>query len=97
MGKTPAKKSRRADAAWSRNVDAKGRLTLGEAFANRTVIVEEHGEGEVLVRLARVVPESEALGGLYGILSGKRPAASKAEERDGARAARVKKYTRPKG
>ena len=47
----------------SRQVDSKGRLTLGEAFANRTVIVEEHGGGEVLVRLALVVPEPE--GWLY--------------------------------
>jgi hypothetical protein len=47
-------------AALSRNVDSKGRLTLGESFANRTVIVEERGDGEVLIRLARVVPEPEA-------------------------------------
>ena len=48
------------ETAQAKNVDAKGRLTLGEAFANRTVIVEEHGEGEVLVRLARVIPQREA-------------------------------------
>jgi hypothetical protein len=50
--------------AHARNVDSKGRLTLGEAFANRTVLVEERGEGEVLIRLARVIPEREAW--LYG-------------------------------
>jgi hypothetical protein len=46
--------------ALARNVDSKGRLTLGEAFANRTVLVEERGSGEVLVKLARVIPEQEA-------------------------------------
>ena len=44
----------------TKNVDSKGRLTLGEAFANHTVLVESHGEGEVLVRLARVIPAREA-------------------------------------
>jgi hypothetical protein len=44
----------------AKNVDSKGRLTLGESFANRTVLVEAHGEGEVLVRLARVIPQREA-------------------------------------
>ena len=47
-------------ASLAKNVDSKGRLTLGESFANRTVIVEEHGDGEVLIRLARVIPEREA-------------------------------------
>jgi hypothetical protein len=47
-------------ATLTKNIDAKGRLTLGESFANRTVIVEERGDGEVLVRLARVIPEREA-------------------------------------
>jgi hypothetical protein len=44
----------------TKNVDSKGRLTLGESFANRTVLVEDHGEGEVLITLARVIPEREA-------------------------------------
>lgn len=43
----------------TRTVDSKGRLTLGEAFANRTVIVEQRGD-EVVVRLARIIPEREA-------------------------------------
>jgi len=47
-------------ASLTRNVDSKGRLTLGESFANRTVIVEERGGGEVWVCLARVIPEREA-------------------------------------
>ncbi len=44
----------------TKSVDSKGRLTLGEAFANRTVVVEMREEGEVLVRRARVIPEREA-------------------------------------
>jgi hypothetical protein len=47
-------------AALTKNVDSKGRLTLGETFANRTVLVEDRGEGELLIRLARVIPEREA-------------------------------------
>lgn len=43
----------------TKNTDSKGRLTLGEAFANRTVIVEERGS-EIVLRLARVIPEGEA-------------------------------------
>jgi hypothetical protein len=42
-----------------RNTDSRGRLTLGEAFANRTVIVEERGN-EIVLHLARVIPEGEA-------------------------------------
>jgi hypothetical protein len=44
----------------TKQVDSKGRLTLGEAFANETVLVESHGEGEVIVRRARVIPAREA-------------------------------------
>jgi hypothetical protein len=40
--------------------DNKGRVTLGERYANRTVIVEEIDETEVRVTLARVIPEREA-------------------------------------
>jgi hypothetical protein len=43
----------------ARSTDSKGRLTLGERFANRTVIVEEINETDVRVSLARVVPERE--------------------------------------
>ena len=43
----------------TRNTDSKGRLTLGDAFKNRTVIVEQRGD-ELVVRLARVIPETEA-------------------------------------
>jgi hypothetical protein len=46
-------------AARTKKTDSKGRLTLGEAFANRTVIVEERGN-EIVLHLARVIPEGEA-------------------------------------
>ena len=44
----------------TKHADSKGRITLGEAFANATVLVEPHGVGEVLVKLARVLPAREA-------------------------------------
>ena len=44
----------------TKQVDSKGRLNLGEAFANRTVIVEYRGQDEVVVKRARVIPEREA-------------------------------------
>jgi hypothetical protein len=43
----------------TKNTDSKGRLTLGDAFANRTVIVEQRGN-EIVLHLARVIPEREA-------------------------------------
>ena len=43
----------------TKTTDSKGRLTLGERFANWTVIVEEIDETEVRITLARVVPERE--------------------------------------
>lgn len=43
-----------------KNTDSKGRVTLGGHFANRAVIVEHRGDDEVIVRLARVIPEREA-------------------------------------
>jgi hypothetical protein len=43
-----------------KTTDAKGRVTLGGHFANRAVIVEQHGDDAVVVRLARVIPEREA-------------------------------------
>ena len=46
-------------ATHTRNTDSKGRITLGESFANRTMLVERHGD-EIVLRLARVIPESEA-------------------------------------
>lgn len=43
----------------TKTTDSKGRLTLGERFANRTVIVEEIDDTAVRITLARVVPERE--------------------------------------
>jgi hypothetical protein len=44
----------------SKTADDKGRVVLGRRFANRAVIVEQLSETEVVVKLARVIPESEA-------------------------------------
>ena len=43
-----------------KSTDSKGRVALGGHFANRAVIVEHRSEDEVVVRLARVIPEREA-------------------------------------
>jgi hypothetical protein len=40
--------------------DSKGRIALGSRFANRAVIVEALSETEVIVKLARVIPERES-------------------------------------
>lgn len=42
-----------------KDIDSKGRLTLGASFANRTVIVEERGD-EIVLKLARIIPDREA-------------------------------------
>lgn len=42
-----------------KQTDSKGRLTLGEAFKNCTLIIEERGS-EIVLKRARVIPESEA-------------------------------------
>ena len=43
-----------------KSTDSQGRVTLGGHFANRAVIVEHRSDDEVIIRLARVIPESEA-------------------------------------
>lgn len=43
-----------------KTADSKGRIALGSSFANRHVIVEQVSETEIVVKLARVIPESEA-------------------------------------
>lgn len=40
-------------------VDGKGRVTLGQRFANQTVIVEEVDPTEVRITIAAVVPQRE--------------------------------------
>ncbi len=42
-----------------KTVDSKGRVTLGQRFANKPVIIESISDTEVKVSLARVIPESE--------------------------------------
>ena len=43
-----------------KTADSKGRVILGGQFANRAVLVEKLSETEVLVKMARVIPEREA-------------------------------------
>jgi hypothetical protein len=43
----------------AKKTDSKGRLTLGESFANRTLLVEHRGD-EIVLHLARVIPERES-------------------------------------
>ena len=44
----------------TKTTDAKGRVALGQRFANKTVIIREVDATEVLVTIARVIPEREA-------------------------------------
>jgi len=39
--------------------DSKGRVTLGKAFANKPITLEER-DGEFVLRVGRVIPEREA-------------------------------------
>ncbi len=43
-----------------KNVDSKGRISLGESFANSTVLVEERNDGELIIKRAVVLPAREA-------------------------------------
>jgi hypothetical protein len=45
--------------ALTKSTDAKGRVTLGQRFANRVVLVKNVSETEVLIELATVVPDRE--------------------------------------
>lgn len=44
----------------TKTVDDKGRVALGSRFANRQVIIEETNESQIIITLAKVVPEREA-------------------------------------
>lgn len=43
----------------TKTADSKGRLNLGKHFANKTFIVEQIGETEMRIELARIIPERE--------------------------------------
>lgn len=42
----------------TQKIDSKGRVMLGKAFVNKTVLVEQRGD-EIVIRLARVTPKRE--------------------------------------
>jgi hypothetical protein len=44
----------------TKTADSKGRIALGGDFANKPVLIERLNDPEVLVKMARVIPESEA-------------------------------------
>ena len=44
----------------TKTADNKGRIGLGAIFANRSVIIQRLNETEMVIKLARVIPESEA-------------------------------------
>ena len=43
----------------TKTTDAKGRVALGQRFANKTVIIREVDATEMLITIARVIPERE--------------------------------------
>ena len=43
----------------TKTADSKGRVVLGGKFANRPVLIQRLSDTEVIVKLARVIPESE--------------------------------------
>jgi hypothetical protein len=43
----------------TKTTDDKGRVTLGNRFANQTVIVEEIDDTEVRITLAQIIPQRE--------------------------------------
>jgi hypothetical protein len=44
----------------TKTTDSKGRVSLGNRFANKTVIIRESDPTEVVISLARIIPEREA-------------------------------------
>lgn len=42
-----------------KTADSKGRISLGQRFANKPVIIEDISDTEVKISMARVIPERE--------------------------------------
>jgi hypothetical protein len=42
-----------------KNVDSTGKISLGQAFANQTVLIQYKENGEVLIRLTEIPPNTE--------------------------------------
>lgn len=42
-----------------KTADSKGRISLGQRFANKPVIIEDLSDTEVKISMARVIPERE--------------------------------------
>ena len=43
----------------TKNVDSTGKISLGKAFANQTVLIQYKENGEVLIRLTEIPPNPE--------------------------------------
>jgi hypothetical protein len=43
----------------TKNVDSTGKINLGKAFANQTVLIQYKENGEVLIRLTEIPPNPE--------------------------------------
>jgi hypothetical protein len=44
----------------TKTADAKGRITIGSEYAQKTFLLEKNGETTIILRLAEVVPTREA-------------------------------------
>ena len=44
----------------TKTVDDKGRITLGQAFANQTVVVDDSNPNELVIRKMVLIPAEEA-------------------------------------
>lgn len=53
-------KARPVGGASTKLADSKGRVVLGADFANRHVIVQPISKTELVIKMARVIPEDEA-------------------------------------
>jgi hypothetical protein len=44
----------------TKQADSKGRVTLGSAFAGKTLLIENIADGELRISVGKVIPASEA-------------------------------------